>query len=189
MPTHSPVLIDELFGKLEPFEGEAWCVVHTKPRAEKRLADYARRLGITYYLPQHEREHLYQHRKVMFKVPMFPGYLFIRSLEDTRQKLLLSGNVVRFIKVKYQRELLGELMSIFLSKQHQADLDNVLWLEKGLRVEIISGPLKGVTGVVESHEKIEDVQLQINILRQAVKVRVKTADLRIIGEYTVVENI
>lgn len=188
MPSHPPVMIDELFGSLEAVEGEVWIVVHTKPRAEKKLADYARRLGFCYYLPQMEREHIYQHRKAMFMVPMFPSYLFIRCVDSEKPKLLLSGNVVRFIKVKYQKELLSELKSIWLTRKKEAELEEVLWLDSGLRVEIISGPLKGISGVVESHEKIEEVQLQINILRQAVKVKVKASDLRIVGEYTIVEG-
>ena len=180
-------MIDELFGSLEAVPGEVWTVVHTKPRAEKKLADYTRRLGFCYYLPQIEREHIYQHRKAMFMVPMFPSYLFIRSVDEDKAKLLLSGNVVRFIKVRYQNELLGELKSIWLTRKKAAELEEVLWLDSGLRVEIISGPLKGISGVMESHEKIEEVQLQINILRQAVKVKVKASDLRIVGEYTIVE--
>lgn len=187
MATHTPVIIDELFGKLIEVEGEVWTVVHTKPRAEKKLAEYARRLGLCYYLPQIEREHLYQHRKVMFMVPMFPSYLFLRCKELDREPLVYSGNVVRFIKVSYQKELLAELKSIYITRRKLAETEEVMWLSEGLRVEIISGPLKGITGVVENHQKIEEVQLQINILRQAVKVKVKAKDLKIIGEYTIQE--
>ncbi len=51
MATHTPVLIDELFGVLEPAPaGQRWEVIHTKPRCEKKLAEYARRNG-SYYQP------------------------------------------------------------------------------------------------------------------------------------------
>ena len=62
-----------------------------------------------------------------------------------------------------------------------------LWLEKGLEVEIVNGPLKGIRGVVEDQSKLTEVRLQVNILRQAVLVKVKTEDIKIIGEFEIVE--
>ncbi len=62
-----------------------------------------------------------------------------------------------------------------------------LWLEKGLEVEIVNGPLKGVRGVVEDQSKLTEVRLQVNILKQAVLVKVRTQDIKIIGEFEIVE--
>ncbi|HQO18709.1 MAG TPA: hypothetical protein PLJ85_05975, partial [Candidatus Cloacimonas sp.] len=63
-----------------------------------------------------------------------------------------------------------------------------LWLEKGLEVEIVNGPLKGICGVVEDQSKLMEVRLQVNILKQAVLVKVNTEDIKIIGEYEIVET-
>ncbi|HOH46458.1 MAG TPA: hypothetical protein PLX59_01350, partial [Candidatus Cloacimonadota bacterium] len=95
---------------------------------------------------------------------------------------------VNIIKVKNQTALLSELTSIYLSKQKQLDFEQAVWLDKGLEVLVIKGPLKGVRGVVESHTKLEEVQLQIDILRQAVRVKVRADQLRILGDYTIVES-
>ncbi|HOH46720.1 MAG TPA: hypothetical protein PLX59_02690, partial [Candidatus Cloacimonadota bacterium] len=71
MATHKPVTIDELFGELEQRQAELWYVIHTKPRQEKKLAGFCQTEDMWYYLPQMPKEHLYNHRKVMFDVPMF----------------------------------------------------------------------------------------------------------------------
>ncbi|MEF3694873.1 MAG: hypothetical protein V3576_05945, partial [Candidatus Cloacimonadota bacterium] len=92
------------------------------------------------------------------------------------------------IKVKNQSALLSELSSIYLSKQKKLEFKEALWLDKGLEVLVIKGPLKGVRGVVESHTKLEEVQLQIDILRQAVRVKVRADQLRILGDYKIVES-
>jgi hypothetical protein len=42
LATHKPVIINELFGELKiPAEDKRWTVIYTKPRCEKRIADYA----------------------------------------------------------------------------------------------------------------------------------------------------
>lgn len=188
MPTHAPVLIDELFGDLALApEGESWAVVHTKPRCEKKLAEYARRNGIHYYLPQMESKRVYQRRMVRFTRPMFQGYLFCVINPAKKQTLLISGYTVSFIKVPLQEELVEELLNIRLSRQPQVQYQETLWLSAGLKVEIMRGPLKGVTGVVESHARLNEVRLQVNILRQAVLVQIEPQDLKILGEYEIVD--
>ncbi|MDD3464150.1 MAG: transcription termination/antitermination NusG family protein [Candidatus Cloacimonetes bacterium] len=189
MATHSPVLIDELFGELAPApEGQRWEVIHTKPRCEKKLAEYARRNGITYYLPQMDSKRVYQRRVVSFTKPMFPSYLFCVLDARSRQTLLISGYTVSFIRVHQQEQLLQELRNIKLSRLPEIELQNTIWLSEGLQVEIMQGPLKGVTGVVESHDKLDEVRLQVQILRQAVLVKIDPRNVKILGEYTIVEK-
>lgn len=189
MATHSPVLIDELFGELAPApEGQRWEVIHTKPRCEKKLAEYARRNGITYYLPQMDSKRVYQRRVVSFTKPMFPSYLFCVLDSRSRQTLLIFGYTVSFIRVHQQEQLLQELRNIKLSRLPEIELQNTIWLSEGLQVEIMQGPLKGVTGVVESHDKLDEVRLQVQILRQAVLVKIDPRNVKILGEYTIVEK-
>lgn len=189
MATHSPVLIDELFGELAPApEGQRWEVIHTKPRCEKKLAEYARRNGITYYLPQMDSKRVYQRRVVSFTKPMFPSYLFCVLDARSRQTLLISGYTVSFIRVHQQEQLLQELRNIKLSRLPEIELQNTIWLSEGLQVEIMQGPLKGVTGVVESHDKLDEVRLQVQILRRAVLVKIDPRNVKILGEYTIVEK-
>ncbi|MDP2173050.1 MAG: transcription termination/antitermination NusG family protein [Candidatus Cloacimonadaceae bacterium] len=189
MATHVPVIIDEIFGELIlPSGEERWVVIHTKPRCEKRLADYARKNSIHYYLPQIESKRVYQKRKVSFMKPMFPGYLFIVLDIFKKHTLTISGYCVGFVKVPDQRELLDELQRLYYSRNKKVDMTNTIWLSKGLEVEIVKGPLKGMTGVVENHQKLDEVRLQVNILRQAVMVKINPAHVKILGEYEIIEE-
>jgi len=189
LATNNPVLIDELFGEIKPAEaGKHWYVIHTKPRCEKKLAEYARRNEIHYFLPQMESEHVYQRRKVSFTKPMFPGYLFTEMSVSDKQLLIISGYLVRFLNVPNENELLDELGHVHRCRQGKVNVSPSVWLSKGLQVKIIAGPLKGVSGIVESHEKLEEVRLQVDMLRQAVMVKVPAQDIKIIGDYDVVEG-
>lgn len=187
--THNPVHVDELFGELKQYDASRlWYVVHTKPRCEKKLAEHARKNAIPYYLPQYTATSVYQRRKVTFSKVMFPGYLFAVVDINHRQTLSLSGWVVNFIKVTAQQQLLHELQCIHGTHQAKDKVKPGVWLGKGLQVEISSGPLQGVKGVVESHDKLSEVRLQVSILHQAVIVSVDPAIVKIIGEYELVEQ-
>jgi len=188
MATHKPVYVDELYGELELFTDERkWIVGHTKPRCEKKLADYAKQHQITYYLPQYTSKRVYQRRKVDVNKVLFPSYVFAGVDFKGRQELQISGYSVNFLKVNAQKELIDELQAIYYGRQKNVAMEPGLWLEKGLEVEIVNGPLKGIRGVVEDQSKLTEVRLQVNILRQAVLVKVKTEDIKIIGEFEIVE--
>lgn len=189
MATHKAVIVHELNGKLEPSQGDfGWYVVRTKPRREKRLADYAKEKGITYYLPQIETSHSYKYRKVSFTKPMFSGYVFVQIEPQNKQLLTITGFTAGFVQVRHEKELIDELRYIYEGRKRKAGFENAMWLSHGLEVEIIKGPLKGMQGVVESHEKINEVRLQVNILRQAVMVKVNPGDVKIVGDFVVVDE-
>jgi transcription antitermination factor NusG len=176
-------MVEELFGRLESaLPLQKWQVVHTKPQQEKKLAEYLKRRQIVYYLPQLESIRTYQYRKVTFTKPMFPGYLFARFATEEAASILLSGCVVRFIKVPSETELLTELIQIYNGRNARAELKSTQWLESGWEVEIVSGPLQGMLGVVQDQSRLTEVTLQVKILRQAVAVKVNPAQVRLVRE-------
>lgn len=189
MSSHKPVIINELLGELIiPPEPQRWIVVHTKPRREKKLADYAAQNLIHYYLPQIKHKRVYQRRKVVTTVPMFSGYIFMILSPYEKQLVASTGLVAYFIFVRHQQELLDDLFYIYGTQQKDLPLQPVMWLSKGLEVEITEGVLKGTKGVVESQDKVSEVRLQVNLLRQAVMVKVNPKHVKIIGEYNIVEE-
>ena len=119
---------------------------------------------------------------------MFPGYLFCVIDTAKRQRLTISGLTVGFIRVPVQKELLDDLINIRRSTEPKVAVQPAVWLSSGLRVEITKGPLQGVTGVVENHSKLHEVRLQVNILRQAVMVQIDPADVKILGDYVLIEE-
>jgi transcriptional antiterminator RfaH len=189
LATHKPVVVDELFGELAS-SGLAtrWQVIHSKPQCEKKLADYLKKNGIHYYLPLLDSVRSYKYRKVTFTKPMFPGYLFASFDSNGKADIFSSGYAVRILKVTDERELLDDLIQIYTGRVRKADLREGIWLEKGWQVEIISGPLQGMKGFVQNQSNLEEVNLQVNILRRAVTARVKSSDVRLSGEYRYEHN-
>ncbi|HHV37534.1 MAG TPA: hypothetical protein GXX77_06860 [Candidatus Cloacimonetes bacterium] len=184
MSKNKPVIIDDLFGELEiPEEPKRWVVIHTRPRQEKKLANYCRKYGIHYYLPLREKRRVYGRKKVMTQIPLFSGYVFTILNHAQKETIKLSGAVANFIAVDYQEELMQDLAAVRRVVQEEPEIKQTDWLSKGLEVELIDGPFKGMRGVVQSQKKLDVVHIQVNILRQSLDVEYNPAHVKIIGEF------
>ena len=69
-----------------------WFVAHTKPRQEKKLADYCQREGFAVTLPLYRSAHKYRGKTVVFQKPLFPGYVFLRLAQEQRAKVYQSDH-------------------------------------------------------------------------------------------------
>jgi len=181
MATHAPIEVIDLFGDLNPAkEGKTWYVIHVKPKREKKLAEYSIRNEINYYLPLVESIRTYKYRKITFTKPLFPSYIFVKCSLEQKRTLIISGHIVQFLKVPSEKMFLDQLQSIKFGSDRGAEYTDAKYLKDGIRVEIISGPFKGLTGVVKNQNDVSEVILQVNMLRQAVAVKVTPAQIMII---------
>ena len=55
-----------------------WFVAHTRPRAEKKLAEFCVEQGYEHRLPVYRSVKTYARKRVIFEKPLFPGYMFAR---------------------------------------------------------------------------------------------------------------
>jgi transcription antitermination factor NusG len=172
----------ELFGSLEKNPLEKWRVVYTKPRREKKLANYAKERGIYYYLPLIESVREYKDRKATFWKPLFPSYIFVRCDVTKKDILQISGHTKMFLPVPNEAELIHDLQQIYKSLESGAELQQHPYLENGARVKIIDGPFSGIFGYVSDAKSKETVVLQIQMLQKAVAVKVKSSQVQIVRQ-------
>jgi len=179
MATHKPIEVTDLLGEIEAGRnGEKWWVIHTKPRCEKKLAEYSLKKGINYYLPITESKKIYKYRQVIFTKPLFPGYFFARCSSSEKRELQISGYTAYFLKVPNEEELLSELKQIYKGSNLGEELRLCDYLENGTEVEIIAGPFVGLTGVVKDFKNVNEVLMQISLLRKSVAVTASADQLK-----------
>jgi len=153
----------------------AWFVLHTRSRQEKALAEDLTARGISYFLPLVNKVRYWGKRKAMVDEPLFPGYLFLRGELEDAYTADRTRRVARIIAVSDQKRLLWELQNLSRALRNQAPLDPYPYLRKGVRVEVKSGPLRGLQGLVESRTSIERLILAVDMLGQAVSVELHGA--------------
>jgi transcription antitermination factor NusG len=163
--------------RLDLFECDdsPWHVLHTKSRQEKALSDGLTSMGLANFLPLFRQVRFYGKHKVVVNQPLFASYVFMRGTLDDVYRADRTKRVAHIIPVPDQRQLNDELRQIHLALQQDAQLDVFPYLTRGTRVEVRSGPLRGLQGVVEERGKQNRLILQIEMLGRAVSVELDAA--------------
>jgi transcriptional antiterminator RfaH len=160
--------------------GGLWHVLHTRSRQEKALADDLLGLGITCFLPLVRQVRFHGGRKAIVELPLFPGYVFLRGAAEDAYRADRTKRVAQILKVKDQERLNWELRNLHMALSREAPLVAFPALQKGVRVEVTGGPLRGLQGFVEERGRRDRIILQVLMLGQAVSVEVEASLLQVI---------
>ncbi|MBP7828504.1 MAG: hypothetical protein KA248_01160 [Kiritimatiellae bacterium] len=157
----------------EPAAGEAWVVLHTRPRREKKLEEFCRRNGMPVYLPLRRKVHRYGGRERTFWSPLFPGYLFCVTTAPGRSTLRQNQHVANLLEVLDQVRLIDQLRQIRQALSVNDVIEVMPYLAAGHRVQVTSGPFKGLEGVVQRVKGRAKVVLNVDMIQQAVCIEVE----------------
>jgi transcription antitermination factor NusG len=145
-----------------------WWIAKVKPRQEKQLAFDFLNFGIEYYLPLFKNVTFRPgtNKKRTFIVPLFPGYICFS--QDIPKDIYRTGRVVNLIEIRHQKRFIKELSQIYLALEQGFTIEPVdCSFEIESKVEIISGTLKGVRGVVANIKDNRRMILSVDGLGQA----------------------
>jgi transcriptional antiterminator RfaH len=166
-------IIRRLMGEL------LWYVAHTRPRCEKKLAEYCERQGFKVTLPLYRSEKKYDRKTVVFEKPLFPNYVFLQLEPPQRQKVFQSDYVANLLDVPDQETFEQQLGDILLSLETGLEIVLAPEITPGSRVKITGGPLRGLEGFVETRAGTTLVHLRLDFIAQGVAVKVEASDLEL----------
>jgi transcriptional antiterminator RfaH len=168
-PTLHPA---EMFANspIAPVLGVDWWVLHTKPRQEKSLARWLHATGISYYLPTLTRRCRVRNRVLTSHQPLFTGYVFAHADRDHRVSAMSTNRVVRCLPVADQEGLWNDLKQVHLLLSSGLPVTPEPRLRPGTPVEVVSGPLRGVTGIVLRLASGNRLVVRVNFIQQGASV-------------------
>ena len=164
-----------------PVESHPWWVAHVKSRQEKALARHLQPLGIPYYLPQREQKIRRAGRNFVSYLPLFPGYLFLRSTDDDRSAALRSNLVAQVIEVVDQSLLDAELGRLRTLQESGLPLVSHPYIEPGSAVSITDGPFRSYEGVVLRAKGRLRIVVSISMLRTSFTVELDREALALLA--------
>ena len=144
-----------------------WFVLHVKSRQEKALARDLQAIGICHYLPLIAQTKYYGVRKFHVKKPLFAGYLFLRGAPADAYRAHNTRRVARILSVANQPQLEWELRNLHLALSKSATLEMYPFLRRGVRVQVRSGPFRGLQGVIDKIGGRDRLILQMQMLGKA----------------------
>ncbi len=121
-----------------------WFVAHVRPRCEKKLAEFCQREGFEFSLPLYRSLKRYRGKKVEFRKPLFPGYVFLRILPESAPKLRQNQHVANLLEPPDQAEFNQQLGDILQALDTEIEIQLAPQIVEGQRVRIKHGPLRGL---------------------------------------------
>jgi transcription antitermination factor NusG len=157
-----------------------WFAVWTRSRHERAVFDQLSEKGIEAFLPTITRWSRWKDRKKQVEWPLFPGYCFARFEPVSRLPVLKCAGVVSI--VSFNGELApvpdAQIDSIRTLVESTLPYDPCPMLKKGMQVEVVHGPLKGVVGRLQRKGSQARLVLSVDLIGRGVSVQVDAADVR-----------
>nr|MBC8361790.1 UpxY family transcription antiterminator [Candidatus Desulfatibia profunda] len=170
---------------------DSWYVLHTKSRFENVVYEGLYKKSIEVFLPKVQVRSKRRDRKALIRVPLFPGYLFVKSGLSPSEHIEIVKTVgaVRLIGSKDGPVPVPpdtvESLKIMVQTNHSV-LTGTRF-QKGDRVMVVSGPFTGVTGTFVRYKGKDRVVVNIEALGQYAGVDVDEEDIEILPK--IINNI
>jgi transcriptional antiterminator RfaH len=150
-----------------------WWVLHSRPRAEKALARNILAQSGSFFLPLYRRQWRSRGRLLSSELPLFTGYLFLYGNETTRLMALTTNLVVNCLKVHDQTRLQSDLARVWRLMTSEQTLTPEPRIQPGQRVDIVAGPLAGLSGQVLRRGKSLTLVVEVQLLQRGVSVEIE----------------
>jgi len=129
----------------------AWYALHTKSRFENVVNQGLFKKSLEVFLPKIKVKSKRRDRKLMIQVPLFPGYLFVKTDLNPHEhiEILKTAGAVRLIGNKDGPVSITdntvESLRIMVTTEHP--IATGTRFKKGDRVMVVEGPFAGVVGI------------------------------------------
>ncbi len=159
-----------------------WYAIYTRFRYEKLVAQMLEHRGVEHYLPLYEAVHRWKDRNARVQLPLFPSYVFVCLSLLERMRALTIPGVIRLVGCPHPEPLaVEEVESIRSYLSQRLPVEPYPYLMQGSRVQIISGPLAGMQGVVLRRKSTCRIVINLDLIQRSMVVEVPATDLECAG--------
>lgn len=164
-----------------------WRVFYTKPRAERKAAERLAAAGVELLLPLREESRHWSDRKKTVQVPLFKSYLFARTDERERLRVLEDEGIVKTVSfggrmAQVTNDEVDRLVLLNESPDLVEDIVQISAFPAGTEVLVHRGPLKGMVGHIMPHRLAGRLYVNVPSLSCSVRVQVPTDWVRRISQ-------
>ncbi|MFH1077606.1 MAG: UpxY family transcription antiterminator [Pseudomonadota bacterium] len=154
-----------------------WYVLHTKSRFEEVVSEGLSKKTLDAFLPKIATLSKRRDRRQVIRVPLFPGYVFVKSdlNPEERLKIIKTIGVVRIVgnndgPIPVSGDVINSLQ-IMTAGDSNVYVESAR-LHKGDKVIVVSGPFTGIVGIFVRYQGIGRVVVTVDLLGQSAAVEV-----------------
>jgi transcription antitermination factor NusG len=158
----------------------SWYAVYTAPRHEKSVLRHLRSRSVESFLPLYSSARLWNGRRAMVQMPLFPGYLFVRMLPEERMRVLEAPGVLNIVSSHGKLVPLpdGEVEALRAALETRHSEPHP-FLSTGRTVRIKVGPMRGLEGVIVRQTRRLRMVVSIQCIMQSFAVELEASDLEV----------
>ena len=149
-----------------------WFALLTRSNFEQTVFNQITKKKIEAFLPRKRKPSQRKDRKLMIEVPLFPGYMFVKSGSDSASQLniLKTTGAVRLLGNQKGPlpvpEFQIESLKLLTSTHMDLITGSIIQLKKGDPVVILEGPMAGLKGEFSEFKGKGRVIIKIDLLGQ-----------------------
>lgn len=156
-----------------------WYALRTRSRHEKLVRDRLDVAGIEPLLPTVMRLRQWKDRRKKIEVPLFSCYCFAQFAWQDRWAVLRTPGIVQIVGNGNGPEPVteDEIQALKALMASALPYDAYPYLEEGMAVQVIRGPLEGVHGILLRKPKPFRLVISVNLIRQSAAVEIDADDV------------
>jgi transcription antitermination factor NusG len=160
-----------------------WFALSTKPRHEHTVAEMLAAKSVEAYLPLYDQRRQWGGRGRTVSVPLFPRYVFCRSLFEDRIKVLSTPGVLAVVGFGGKPAPVPDEEIAAVRRMLESGLPVLPcdFLAVGQRVRICGGPLRGLEGLLVRADNARRVVVNVESLCRGVSVEVDRWDVQAVN--------
>ena len=160
---------------------KSWYALYTRSRAEKQVNELLLRSGFDTYLPLQKVLKQWSDRKKWVEIPLFSSYIFVHIFPAEYYGVLNIPGAVRYITfegkaVAIPPQQIEAIRQFVDTGQELPDVE--LNISPGSTVDIIAGPMKGISGELIEIMGKKKVKIEIDGLGQSVFLELPAAHIK-----------
>lgn len=159
-----------------------WVCVRTRPRWEKKFAEWMLAQRRTCFMPVFRRETVSGGKRRTSQIPLFPGFVFAAG-DLSKKDFAATGCVAYVLRPRGVQEatrLHRELRDVWRGLTSGLYVEPVRNLAAGETCRIMSGPLTGVEAKFERQGRMGRLMLQVEMMGGGVAVEIPADEVEVL---------
>ena len=157
-----------------------WIAVYTKSRHEQIVVNELNKKNIESYCPMFKERRQWSDRKKWVHFPLFRSYVFANIEINENIYVLQTIGVNKIVKFQEKISIIPDQVIDNIKNIIEGgyNIEQTDYFIKGDEVRVVSGPLKGLDGVVLDLRGANKIIIKIEAIQQAFSVKISSNILK-----------
>ncbi len=158
-----------------------WIAVYTKSRHEQIAINELSKKDIESFCPMFKERRQWSDRKKWVHFPLFRSYVFARIHLKENIFVLQTIGVNKIVKFQNKISIIPDqvINDIKNIVDGGYNIQQVDYFIKGDEVRVVSGPLKGINGIIQELKGDSRLIMKVEAIRQAFSIEISSEQLKL----------